>query len=87
MLNSLKINTTSISVEYPRFKEWKLLVSYVPREELTEIRQRSVNIKIVNRVREEVVDTDKLERSGYVSFIVRVDVFPLSIIRRLRESD
>ena len=61
MLKDIQINTKNIDVEFPRFKSWKLQMCYVPREELTAIRNdaASMAFNTISRQKEEKVDTDK----------------------------
>ncbi len=61
MLNQVKINTNAISIEFPRFKSFKLQMCYIPRDDVTEIRNKHSNITFnrATREREEKVDTDK----------------------------
>lgn len=61
MLKDVKINQTEMVIEYPRFNKFKLKMRYIPRDELTSIRERSTKIGFnrATRAREDVVDTDK----------------------------
>lgn len=60
MLQSLKINKKEITVPFSRFKDFKLRMKYVTREELASIRERSttINYNRVSRAKEETVNTD-----------------------------
>lgn len=61
MLKDLQINKNEITVEFPRFKQFKLKMRYIPRDELATIREKTVTINFnrVTRAREEQVDTDR----------------------------
>ena len=61
MLNNLKINQKSIKVSFPRYKNFKLDMCYLPREELSNIREKNVTFSYsrTTRQKEESVDTDK----------------------------
>ena len=61
MLQSLKINKKEVTVAYPRFKDFKLKMKYVTREELASIREKTTTISFnrVTRAKEETIDTDK----------------------------
>lgn len=61
MLKDLQINTNNIEVEYPRFKSFKLKMCYIPRDEVTDMRDKAVSASFnrLERRREEKVDTDK----------------------------
>jgi hypothetical protein len=61
MLKDLKINKKEISVAFPRFKDFKLKMKYVTREELAAIREKTTTISYnrLSKAREETIDTDR----------------------------
>jgi len=61
MLTDLKINKNEITVEFPRFKNFKVRMRYVTRDELAEMREKTTSITFdrASRARKEDVDTDK----------------------------
>ena len=61
MLKELKINKNEITVDYPRFKNFKLKMRYVPRDELSTLREKhsTISFNRASRAREESVDFEK----------------------------
>jgi hypothetical protein len=85
MLNNLQINTKEIIVEFPRFKDFKLKMCYIPREELSSIRDRSLKISFnkVDRKREETLDTDKFMEAYISRAVVGWSGLTLGIVAEL----
>ena len=85
MLNNLKINQKSIKVSFPRFKAFVLNMCYLPRDELSAIREKYVNISFnrATRQREESVDTDKFMNEYIQKAVVGWSGLTFDIVKSL----
>src|SRR5688500_5094576 len=85
MLSNLKISDKTLTVEYPRFKDFKIKLKYISREELMALREKCVSISFdrVERRRVEQVDSKKFINEFIKRAIVGWDGLNVEIVSHL----